>query len=97
MVRERPKNKSHVEVNSFLEALTDQQADIKLNKHIEDLLLDNEGELKAEKENLFVFSLNVKKCKQKLKSFLDMKVDSNVQQIVPLPNTENLKVGQNYF
>ena len=35
----------------------------------------------------------LKKCKQKLKSFLDMKFDSKAQQAVPSPNTENVKAG----
>ena len=66
VVRERPTNELRVEANSFLEALNEQKADIiKLNEHIEDLLLNNEGELSAEMENPFVFSLKVKKCKQK--------------------------------
>ena len=60
MVREKPTNKSCVKTNCFLNALNDQEADIKQNEHVEDLLLDNEGELSAEKKNLFVFSLKVK-------------------------------------
>ena len=70
VIRERPTNESHVQSNSFLEALNEQEADIiKLNEHIEDLLLDSEGELSAEMENSILFSLKVKKCKQKLKCF----------------------------
>ena len=92
VVRERPTNKCRVEANCFLEALNEQEADIiKLNEHIEELLFDNEGELSAQVENSFVFSLKVKKYKQKLKSFLDMKVDSEAQIAAPLPNTENVK------
>ena len=94
VVRERPTSESRVQPNSFLEALNEQEADIiKLNEHIEDLLLDNESELSAEMENSFVFSLKVKKCKQKLKSFLDMKVDSEAQQAAPSLNNENVKTG----
>ena len=40
-----------------MNALNEQEADIiKQNEHIEDLLLDNEGELSTEMKNLFVFS-----------------------------------------
>ena len=56
------------------------------------MLFDNEGELSTEKENLFVFSVRVKKGKQKLKSFLDMKFDSEAEHNAPLPNTENVKI-----
>ena len=34
--------------------------------------------------------LKVKKCKQKLKFFLDMKVESEPQQAAPSPNTEDV-------
>ena len=44
-------------------------------------------------ENSFVFSLKVKKCKKKLKSFLDRKVDSEAHQAAPSPSTENVKAG----
>ena len=61
-VRERPTNESRVEANSYLEALNEQEADIiKLNEHVEHLLLDNEGELGAKMENSLAFSLKVKK------------------------------------
>ena len=91
MVSERPSNESLVEANCFLEALNEQEADItKLNEHIEDLLLDNEGELSTEMENFFVFSLRVKKCKQKLRSLLDMKVDSKAQHAASSPNIEDV-------
>ena len=94
VIRERPTNESHVESNSFLEALNEQEADIiKLNEHTEDLLLDNEGELSAEMENSILFTLKVKKCKQKLKSFLDMKVYSEAQQAAHSQNTEDVKTG----
>ena len=64
VVRERLTNESRVEANSFLEALNEQEADIiKLNEHVEDLLLYNDGELSAEIENSFVFSLKNKKCR----------------------------------
>lgn len=62
VIRERPTNESHVQSNSFLEALKEQEADIiKLNEHVEHLLLDNEGELGAKMENSLAFSLKVKK------------------------------------
>ena len=84
VVRERTTNESRVEENSFLEALDEQEADIiKLNEHIEDLLL----------ESSFVFSLKVKKGNQKFKSFLDMKVDSEAQQAASSPSTENVKTA----
>ena len=61
-VKERPTNESRVEANSYLEALNEQEADIiKLNEHVEHLLLDNEGELGAKMENSLAFSLKVKK------------------------------------
>ena len=44
-------------------------------------------------ENSLVFSLKVKKCKLKLKSFFNMKFDSKVQHTTPSPNTENMKTG----
>ena len=44
-------------------------------------------------ENSFVFSFKVKKCKQKLKSFLNMKVDNEVQQATSSSSTENAKAG----
>ena len=92
VVSERPTNESRVEANCFLEALNEQEAGItKLNEHIEDLLLDSEGELSTEMENLFAFSLRVKKCKQKLRSFLDMKVDSKAQHAASSPKSENVK------
>ena len=62
-----------------------------MNEYIEDLLFDNDGELSVEMENTFVFNSKVKKCKQELKSFLDMKVDSETLHTVPSPNTENVK------
>ena len=44
VVRERPTNESRVEAKSFLEALSEQEADIiKLNEHIEGLLLHNKA------------------------------------------------------
>ena len=42
-------------------------------------------------ESSFVYSLKVKKGNQKLKSFLDMKVDSEAQQAAASPSTENVK------
>lgn len=44
-------------------------------------------------ENLFVFSLKVKKCMEKLKSFLGMKVHGEALYDAPSPNTENVKTG----
>ena len=37
------------------------------------------------------FKFKSKKCKQKLKSFCDMKVDSETLHAAPSPNTENVK------
>ena len=89
VIRERPTNGSRVEANSFFEALNEQEADmIKLNEYIEDLLLGNAGKLSTEMENSFVFTLKVKKCRQKLKSFLNRNVDSDA---APSPSTESMK------
>ena len=92
VVSKKPTNESRVKANCFLEALNEQEADIiKLNEHIEDLLLDSEGELSTEMENLFVFSWRVKNCKQKLRSVLDIKVDSKAQHAASSPKPENVK------
>lgn len=50
----------------ILEALNEQEEHIiRSNVHIKDLLLDNESKISDEMVKLFVFSLKVKKCKQK--------------------------------
>ena len=50
----------------ILEALNEQEEHIiRSNVHIRDLLLDNESKISDEMVKLFVFSLKVKKCKQK--------------------------------
>ena len=49
VVSERPTNESRVKGNCFSEALTKEEAKtMKLNEHMEDLLLDNEDELSTE-------------------------------------------------
>ena len=50
----------------ILEALNEQEEHIiRSNVHIKDLLLDNESKISDKMVKLFVFSLKVKKCKQK--------------------------------
>ena len=40
VIRERPTNEFRVEANSFLESLNEQEAVIKLNEHVKELLFD---------------------------------------------------------
>ena len=50
----------------ILEALNEQEEHIiRSNVHIKDLLLDNESKISDEMVKLFIFSLKVKKYKQK--------------------------------
>ena len=76
MVGERLKNGSGVETNCFGGSKWARSRHYEVKRAYRKFITLQWRRIKGQKENSFVFTWKVKKCKQKLKSFLDMKVDS---------------------